>query len=326
MGKAAVASDGGFLCRVRNRLSCPARLWIYNVRQLENRQEHADNHAADHDSQKHDKDRLDQRSESRERGFNFFIQKVRNTLKHVVYLAGLLAGGDHADDHHRKNRVLAERAGNAFATFDVQSGDFDRLFHDDVADSLGDDLKDFENGNTTADERGQRAGETGEADFVGDGAENRELDAPRIPEFAARFRLDEIEPPVNAAAGGQKDEDEVFFDRFAQAHQELRRSGEFGAKAGVNLAEDGNDLHEQENGDENCHHRDDGGIHHGRFDLFAQACRVFQIDREPGENLSEQPPFFAGADHGNIKPGKGLGVFGKSVREVIAAFNAGGDV
>ena len=45
--------------------------------------------------------------------------------------------------------------------------------------------------------------EAGEADFMGNGAENRELDAVRIPELPASGSLDEIEPAPNRCAAAR---------------------------------------------------------------------------------------------------------------------------
>src|SRR5439155_5507034 len=99
---------------------------------------------------------------------------------------------------------FAQRGGDAFAAFDVGGGDLDGLLHDDVADGLGDDLQHFEDGHAAADERGERAGEAREADLVRDLTEDGELDAPRVPEFASRFGLDEVNPAVNPAARAEQ--------------------------------------------------------------------------------------------------------------------------
>ena len=130
-------------------------------------------------------------------------RKFGDAFKHVVNVAGLFAGAHHADDHAGENRVFAERGGNAFAAFDVGGGGLDGFFHDDVADGLGDDLQHFQDGHAAANERGQRAGEAGQADFVRDGAENGQLDAAGIPEFAARFGFDEIQPAPDRPGRGQ---------------------------------------------------------------------------------------------------------------------------
>ena len=127
-------------------------------------------------------------------------RKFGDAFEHVVNVAGLFAGAHHADDHAGENRVFAERGGNAFAAFDVGGGGLDGLFHDDVADGLGNDLQHFQNRHAAADERGQRAGETGETDFVGDGAKDRQLDAVRVPEFPAGLGFDEVEPALNQRA------------------------------------------------------------------------------------------------------------------------------
>ena len=59
----------------------------------------------------------------------------------------------------------------------------DGFFHDHVADGLRDNLQNFQNGHTAADERRQRAGEPRQADLMGIHSKDRQLDAtvhPRI--------------------------------------------------------------------------------------------------------------------------------------------------
>src|ERR1017187_2978123 len=141
---------------------------IDDVGEIEDRQEHANDHAADDHSQEDNQHGFKERHEAGERGFNFFVEKVRDALEHVVNVAGLFAGAQHADDHAGENRVLAERGGNAFAAFDVGGGGLDGFFHDDVADGLRDDLQDFQNRHAAAHQRGERAGEPREADFMRD--------------------------------------------------------------------------------------------------------------------------------------------------------------
>ena len=77
----------------------------------------------------------------------------------------------------RAAEMLSPRSMSAAASLDG-------FFHDDVADGLGDDLQHFQDGHAAADQRGQGAGEAGQADLVGDGAEDGQLDAVRVPELA----------------------------------------------------------------------------------------------------------------------------------------------
>src|ERR1039458_845154 len=139
---------------------------IDDVGEVEDRQEHANDHAADDNSQEDNQHGFKERHEAGERGFNFFVEKVRDALEHVVNVAGLFAGAQHADDHAGENRVLAERGGNAFAPFNVEGGGLDGLFHDDVADGLRDNLQHFQDGHTAANERGERAREADQANFM----------------------------------------------------------------------------------------------------------------------------------------------------------------
>src|SRR4051812_17340781 len=101
-----------------------------DVGQLEDRQEHTNNHAANNHTEEHNEDWFNQRGQTGKRGFNFFVEKVRNTFEHVVDFACLFAGGDHADDHVGKNRMFGQRHGNVFTALDVASGSLDGFFHD----------------------------------------------------------------------------------------------------------------------------------------------------------------------------------------------------
>jgi len=138
------------------------------VAQLEDGQEHADDNAAHHHPQKHDQQRLDQRGQAVQRRLDFLIQKIGDPLQHVVNLACLFPGGQHADDHDREDRMLGQRGGDALAALDVHRGGFEGVFHDDVADGVLHDAEHFQNRHAAADQGRHGAGEAGEADFVGD--------------------------------------------------------------------------------------------------------------------------------------------------------------
>src|SRR5882762_9129378 len=136
------------------RLSASAACWlrIDDFGHFENRQEHTNDHAADDDAKEDNQNWFDQRRETGKSRFDFFVEEVRDTLQHTVKFAGLLSGGNHADDHVRENRMLAQRDGNALAALNVDGGHFDGFFHDDIADGLRNDLQHFQNGHATANE------------------------------------------------------------------------------------------------------------------------------------------------------------------------------
>ena len=90
---------------------------------LEDGQEHTNDHATHDDAKENDQDRLNQGRQTCQRGLDFFIEEVRDALEHVINFAGLFAGGDHADDHRRKDRVLGQRGGNAFTPLDIAGGE-----------------------------------------------------------------------------------------------------------------------------------------------------------------------------------------------------------
>src|ERR1700690_489232 len=68
-----------------------------DVGEIENREEHADDHAADDHAQEDNQHGFKERHEAGKRGFNFLVQKVRDALEHVVNVAGLFPGAQHAD-------------------------------------------------------------------------------------------------------------------------------------------------------------------------------------------------------------------------------------
>src|SRR5579862_326655 len=230
---------------------------------LEDGQEHTDDHATHNHAQEHNEDWLNQRSQSRKSGFDLIIQKVRNTFEHIVDLAGLFTGRHHADNHHREHRMFAQRHGNAFAAFDIQSGCFDGFFHDDIPDCLRNDLQYFKDGNTAANQRSERPRETGQTDFMGDGPKNREFNAISIPKGSAGGRLDEIEPSINSTAAAQQDQEDESLNEMAQVDKELSRGWQTGAKTLKDFTKHGDHFNEQENRDEDRHDRHDSGIHHG---------------------------------------------------------------
>src|SRR5581483_8304272 len=81
---------------------------VDDVAHLEDGQEHADHDAAHHHAEEHDQNRLDQRGQAGQDRFDFLVEEVGYAFHHAVDLAGLLAGGEHADDHGREDRVLGE--------------------------------------------------------------------------------------------------------------------------------------------------------------------------------------------------------------------------
>src|SRR5258708_34518636 len=158
--------------------------------------------------------------------------------------------------------MFAKRSRNAFAAFDVDCGGLDRLFHNDVADGLRNDLHHLENRHTGADQTSQGAGKARKANLVGNDAKDGQLDAPSIPELPADRGLDEIKPGVNSAATSDDEEDEVTFDKTADGNQSQGWPGEIGTEAGKDFAENWDDFDEEENGDEDGHNSHDDGIHH----------------------------------------------------------------
>ena len=105
-----------------------------------------------------DQQRFDERHQAGQGVFNFLVEKVRDAFEHGVNVAGLFAGGHHADDHAGENGMFGQRLGNALAALDVGGGGLDGLFQNRVADGLGHNLQHVQNGHAAADERGEACG------------------------------------------------------------------------------------------------------------------------------------------------------------------------
>src|ERR1035441_1100520 len=222
---------------------------VDDVGQLEDGQEHADDHAAYHHAQEYDQNGLDQRRQSRERSFDFLVQEVRDALQHVINLAGLFPGGDHADDHGGEDRMFAQSHRDAYTTLFRSGRRLNRLLHHHVADRLGDDLEHLQNRHTAANQRSERAGKPRQADLVGDDAEDWYLDAARIPEEPAGRRLDEIEPAIACPATAEEDQNEVALHEIADLDQIECGRRQRGIAARKDFAEYRHHLHQQEDRD-----------------------------------------------------------------------------
>ncbi len=142
----------------------------------------------------------------------------------------------------------------------------------------------------------------------------------------ASRRFDEVKPGVNSADPACDDENEVTFDDIAQVDQILRRFWQIRPETRENLAEHRHHFHQEENRDQNRHHRNDRGVHHGRFDLFAQPGRVFEVGRQPGQDFRQQAALFTRRHHANIQPIESLGVLPERLRKAVATLNPGANV
>src|SRR5204863_1961385 len=222
--------------------------------------------------------------------------------------------------------MLAKGLGNAFAAFNVDCGGFNRLFHNDVSDGLGNDLHDLENRQTGADQGSERAGKARETNLMGNDAEDGQFDAPGIPELPPDWGLDEVNPGVNSTAAGDDQEDEVAFDKTTEVDQRQGGPGKLSAKAGKDFAENRDNFDQEENGDEDGYNRHDDRIHHRGFDLFAQPVGIFQVGGQAGENFGEQAAFFAGCNHANVKSIENLGMFLEGFGKTVATLDARADV
>ncbi len=98
-------------------------LWNYFV-QLEDRQRHRDHDPTYNYPKKHDQERCDERGESVEHCFDFFVPRIRHFLEHRVDLASRFARRNHAQHHRWKDRFFryATERLSPFSTIRLKSG------------------------------------------------------------------------------------------------------------------------------------------------------------------------------------------------------------
>ena len=133
--------------------------------QLEDRQEHRNHDAADDDAKKNDQEWFDQRSEGVEHRFDFFVPEIRHLFQHRVDFTRSFTRRNHAEHHGRENRLFRKSDRKIVAFFDVLTHALDTGFNDVIAGSAGDNVDDFENWNTTADQLRKSARRTGTCKF-----------------------------------------------------------------------------------------------------------------------------------------------------------------
>src|SRR5580692_4523220 len=126
------------------------------------RQEHRDHDAADDDGQKNNHDGFEQGSHGGHGIVHFLVVVVGDLQKHFRHGAGLFADIHHADDHRRKNAGGFQRRGDGLAFLDAFVDFDDGVADDDVAGGLLHNGERLQNGDTAADERAERARETGD--------------------------------------------------------------------------------------------------------------------------------------------------------------------
>src|SRR5918999_3149815 len=114
---------------LKNAKSTPPRIWagpthstekvfgethvrrglLDELEDLEHRQVHGDDDAADDAADDHDHQRFNDRGERLDGGVNLRLVEFRNLGEHTVYVPGLLADGYHAGDHRGKDRLVLQR-------------------------------------------------------------------------------------------------------------------------------------------------------------------------------------------------------------------------
>ena len=143
--------------------------------QVEDRQIHRDDDAADDAAEERDHDRLEQRQQAGHRRVDFLFVEVGNLGEHRVERAGRLADGDHLRHHRRKDARLPQRRRDRLAALDALPRLQDRLFDNRVAGGPRRDVESVENRDARAQQRRQRPAEPRDGDLAHEQAEDRQL-------------------------------------------------------------------------------------------------------------------------------------------------------
>ena len=135
-------------------------------RQFEYGQEHANDDAADHDSQKDDQKGLDQRGQGRNRGSDLLVVVLGDLVQHGFDLSGLFADLDHLYDHRGKNTFLPHGLSNVFPLADTLHRPIHGVGIHLVVHHALDDFQGPQNGHAAAQKHRKRIGKPGDRDLA----------------------------------------------------------------------------------------------------------------------------------------------------------------
>src|SRR5918999_1228727 len=191
---------------LKNAKSTPPRIWagpthstekvfgethvrrglLDELEDLEHRQVHGDDDAADDAADDHDHQRFNDRGERLDGGVNLRLVEFRNLGEHTVYVPSLLADGYHAGDHRGKDRLALQRPVDrnalAYRIPTLQKG----ALHDPVARGGSRYLYGLQDGHAGCAQGAQGAGEAGEGDLLHDVTDlGRKPEHHPTPDFPA---------------------------------------------------------------------------------------------------------------------------------------------
>ena len=212
------------------------------------------------------------------------------------------------------------------AAFHIFADAFDARLDDMITRSAGDDVDDFQNWNTAANQLRESARETRHTDLVDERTEDRQLQLPAIPDCLPRFERRKVRMPKKTPATIADQDVPIAANELADVDQELRRRGKFGAEILEDFAEDRDDFNDQESRDGKGNADDDDRISHGRLDLLAQACAGFEKAGQTIQNLREQSAVFACFDHAHKQSIEHARMLRDRFMESFATLDPRGDV
>src|SRR5882724_11116458 len=135
---------------------------------------------------------------------------------------------------------------------------------------------------------------------MGYDAKDGQLDAARIPELTTHFGFDKVKPAVNRTNANNDNRNDETSDEMTDVQQSLSWSRQRRLKALKDFAKHGHHLNQQEDCDQHGDNAYHGRIHHRRFDFLAEAGSIFEVDRQSGEDFSQQAAFFSRSHHANV--------------------------
>src|SRR5689334_22808916 len=206
---------------------------LYRLADLEYRQVHRDDHAAD-DHPEHDHDhRLHEAGERFHRVVDLGLEEVCDLAEHGVERARLLADRHHLDDHVGEEIRFLHGSGEAVAGAHLLLDFPGALLIDVVPGRAADRVERFHQGNARGEHGGQRARPARDRRFPYQVAEDGYLERPAVHEDLDRDgALPQLEKSPYAAHHRREDDVPVLDEEIRDAHDEQRGRGQVGAEVG----------------------------------------------------------------------------------------------
>ena len=192
----------------------------------------------------------------------------------------MLTDGDHGDDHRREHLRLLQRLGDRITAGDRCARLHDRVLNHAVTRRLGRDLETFEDADTRADERAERAGEARHRGFAEHVTEHRHLQQQAVDDELTVRRGVVLLEHVSAANGDGEEHPPVRFEEARRADDYAGRQRQCEAYRREHVLEDRDDEDKQGYYRDRRDAHDDRRIDHGALHLSHQGVVLFEERRQ----------------------------------------------